>query len=280
MNSKISVRHVDKIFDVKGGEFLAARDVNLEVASEEFVCVVGPSGCGKSTLLRMLGGLDTPTSGEVLLRHDDPSRPITAMIFQQESVFPWLTVEQNAAYGLKVTNNWKGAESEEKVSYFLEKTGLSSFRKFHPHQLSGGMKQRLSVARAFVANPEILLMDEPFAALDEQNKMLLQQELGKLWETNRSTVVFITHSLEEAVLLGDRVVVMTSAPGHLKYSTPVPFERPRDLGELRRTPEFNDLTRQIWEMLRDEVERARALEAGRVSSRGGKTAGLMAKTGA
>jgi NitT/TauT family transport system ATP-binding protein len=266
--AKIAVRHVGKAFTVRGGEFVALRDVDIEVEAEEFVCIVGPSGCGKSTLLRMLGGLETASSGDVNMRHDNPARPLTAMIFQQESVFPWLTVEKNAAYGLKVTNSWKGAESAERVEYFLEKTGLLAFRDFYPHQLSGGMKQRLSVARAFVTNPEILLMDEPFAALDEQNKMLLQEELGKLWESFRSTVVFITHSLDEAVLLGDRVVVMSSAPGHLLRSFEIPFARPRVLSELRRTREFNDLTHEIWELLRDEVQRARALETRRIGTRG------------
>jgi NitT/TauT family transport system ATP-binding protein len=278
VTAKISIRNVSKVFSVKGGEFLAVRDVNLDVAAEEFVCIVGPSGCGKSTLLRMLGGLETVTKGDIRLDHHQPGRPVSAMIFQQESVFPWLSVEQNAAYGLQVTNAWKGKESEERVEYFLEKTGLQSYRKFHPYQLSGGMKQRLSVARAFITNPEILLMDEPFAALDEQNKIMLQGELGKLWEANRSTVVFITHSLDEAVLLGDRVIVMTSVPGQLKRSFDIPFERPRDLIELRRTPEFNALTREIWALLREEVERARALEAGRIS--GGDAGQLASAVGA
>ena len=273
MQDKISVRNVSKFFSVGGGEFQALKDVHLHVGAEEFLCIVGPSGCGKSTLLRMLGGLDTPSGGEIRMQHDNPQRPLTAMIFQQESVFPWLTVEKNAAYGLHVTNTWRGAESRERVDYFLEKTGLLSFRGFHPYQLSGGMKQRLSVARAFITNPEILLMDEPFAALDEQNKALLQNELGKLWEDFRSTVVFITHSLDEAVLLGDRVVVMSSAPGHMKQTFDVPFARPRDLIELRRTPEFNDLTREIWLLLRDEVQRARAQEAGRVSKARGASYG-------
>jgi NitT/TauT family transport system ATP-binding protein len=276
VTAKISIRNVSKVFSVKDGDFLAVRDVNLDVAPEEFVCIVGPSGCGKSTLLRMLGGLESMTKGDIRIDHHQAGRPVTAMIFQQESVFPWLTVEQNAAYGLQVTNSWKGKESEERVDYFLEKTGLNSYRKFHPYQLSGGMKQRLSVARAFITNPEILLMDEPFAALDEQNKILLQGELGKLWESNRSTVVFITHSLDEAVLLGDRVIVMTSVPGRLKRSFNIPFERPRDLIELRRTPEFNALTREIWELLREEVERARAIEAGRIT--GGDGAEKLAAT--
>ena len=263
--AKISVRGVGKTFEVRGGSFDALRDLTLEVADQEFLCIVGPSGCGKSTLLRMLGDLDTPSTGALEIEHAEPARPLTAMIFQQESVFPWLTVERNAAYGLKVTNTWQGERSVRQVEYFLEKTGLLSFRKFFPHQLSGGMKQRLSVARAFITNPEILLMDEPFAALDEQNKMLLQQELGKLWEAFRSTVVFITHSLDEAVLLGDRVLVMSSAPGRILHSIRIPFERPRTLMALRRSPEFNRITEEIWAVLADEVERARTQEAGRIS---------------
>jgi NitT/TauT family transport system ATP-binding protein len=268
LSAKISIRGVSKSYTVRGGTFQALRDINLEVGAEEFVCIVGPSGCGKSTLLRMLGELDTPTSGTIRMQHSAPDRPLTAMIFQQESVFPWLTVEKNAAYGLQVTDTWKGRESQERIDYFLEKTGLLSFRDFYPYQLSGGMKQRLAVARAFITNPEILLMDEPFAALDEQNKILLQDELGKLWESFRSTVVFITHSIDEAVLLGDRVVVMSSAPGHLKRAFDIPFARPRNLLELREQPEFGRTTRAIWDALRDEVERARALEAGRIGKPG------------
>lgn len=265
MPTKISIRNVGKVFEQQGKPFEAVRDVTLEIGQEEFMCIVGPSGCGKSTLLRILGDLEQASSGEVEIAHEDRRRPLTAMIFQQESVFPWLTVEQNAAYGLKVTNTWNGAESRERVEYFLERTGLLQFRKFRPHQLSGGMKQRLSVARAFITNPEVLLMDEPFAALDEQNKMLLQQELEKLWEEFRSTVVFITHSLDEAVLLGDRVVVMTSVPGAIKQSIDVPFERPRDLIDLRRSPEFGNITHRLWAALREEVQRARTHEVGKVA---------------
>ena len=274
---KIEIEGVGRIFDVKGAPFAALRDTSLTVRDEEFLCIVGPSGCGKSTLLRMLGGLEYPTSGSVRIEHANAARPLTAMIFQEESVFPWLTVEKNAAYGLRVTDTWRGAESVERVDYFLEKTGLMRFRKFYPHQLSGGMKQRLSVARAFITNPEILLMDEPFAALDEQNKLLLQQELGKLWESNRSTVVFITHSLDEAVLLGDRVLVMTSAPGRIKQSIDVPFARPRMLMDLRRTPEFNQLTGEIWDLLRDEVEQARSQEA--AGRRGTSSAAVPTESG-
>ena len=263
----ISVLDVTKSFVVPGGRFEALAGVTLSVADQEFLSIVGPSGCGKSTLLRMLGGLETPTAGEIRLADVTPERPLTCMVFQEESVFPWLTVEQNASYGLRVTGRWNAAEHRARLDYFLEKTGLTEFRCYYPHQLSGGMKQRLSVARAFVTHPQILLMDEPFAALDEQNKRLLQEELGKLWEESRTTVVFITHSIEEAVLLGDRVAVMTSAPGAIKRVVDVPFERPRDLAAIRETPEFSALTAEVWAVLREEVLKARDLQTARLSAR-------------
>ena len=265
---KVIVRDVERTFDVRRRAFRALEGVTLEVQRNEFLCIVGPSGCGKSTLLRMLGNLEKPSSGLLQIRHDSAERPLSAMIFQEESVFPWMTVAQNAAYGVKITGTWRGQESQRRVDELLEKAGLSRFRDFYPHQLSGGMKQRLSLVRAWATSPELLLLDEPFAALDEQNKALLQQELVKLWEEYRSTVVFITHSLEEAVLLGDRVAVMTSAPGRIKEVVSVPFERPRVLASLRRSGEFNQLVTGLWESLREEVERARTAElralAGRV----------------
>ena len=265
---KVIVRDVERTFDVRRRAFRALEGVTLDVQRNEFLCIVGPSGCGKSTLLRMLGNLEKPSSGLLKIHHDSAQRPLSAMIFQEESVFPWMTVAQNAAYGVKITGTWRGQESQRRVDELLEKAGLSRFRDFYPHQLSGGMKQRLSLVRAWATGPELLLLDEPFAALDEQNKALLQQELVKLWEEYRSTVVFITHSLEEAVLLGDRVAVMTSAPGRIKEVVSVPFERPRALASLRRSGEFNQLVTGLWDSLREEVERARAAElralAGRV----------------
>lgn len=267
VNAKISLRSISKAFQVDKREFYAVQNVSLDIADGEFVCIVGPSGCGKSTLFRMVGGLMEPTEGDIAIRRDSDDRPLTATVFQEESVFPWLTVEQNAAYGIKITRRWDKQRSPEIIDYFLEKTGLLPFRKLYPHQLSGGMKQRLSIARAFAAEPEILLMDEPFAALDEQNKLLLQDELVKLWEGNRSSVMFITHSIEEAVLLGDRVVVMTSSPGRFKEILDIPFQRPRDLQTLRTTPEFVETCRAIWELLREEVLNARDAQANRVKER-------------
>lgn len=263
--SKAVARNVDKFFEVRGrGTYQALQQLDLDIRENEFFCIVGPSGCGKSTFLRMLGGLDTPSSGEVRILHGSAERPLSAMIFQEESVFPWMTVAQNAAYGLKITKTWRGRPSEERIDFLLQKTGLSAFRTFYPYQLSGGMKQRLSLVRAWATSPELLLLDEPFAALDEQNKALLQQELVRLWEDFTSTVVFITHSLEEAVLLGDRVALMTSAPGRIKEIVEVPFARPRVLASLRRSTEFNRLVTRLWDSLKEEVEQARSNELARL----------------
>jgi len=264
--NKIEVEGVTKVFGSGTKGFRAIDGVNLTVREGEFVCIVGPSGCGKSTLIRMFAGLEAPTEGQIKIVHENPARPLTAMIFQQESAFPWLTVGENAAYGLKASRTWKGAESQERVDYFLQKTGLYSFRDFRPDQLSGGMKQRLSIARAFATNPEVLLMDEPFAALDEQNKLIMQEELASLWEEFRSTVLFITHGLDEAVLLGDRVVAMSSAPGRFIHSLDIDLPRPRQSSEIRRTPKFHALTAELWDILGREVQQARQQEAERIQA--------------
>ncbi len=186
------------------------------------------------------------------------------MIFQGDSLFPWMSVYDNAAYGLRMRHVDK-AEIAETVRVWLERIGLWRFRDLYPHQLSGGMRQRVSIVRAFANDPEILLMDEPFSALDEQNKVLLHEELLRIWEATKKTVVFITHSVEEAVTLGDRIMVMTANPGRAKAVIDVPLARPRNVLELRQNPVFGDLVVHIWEQLRDEVLRARQSENGRVS---------------
>jgi NitT/TauT family transport system ATP-binding protein len=254
--SAIRIHDLHKSF----GELSAIDGVSLDIGRGEFFMIVGPSGCGKTTLLRILAGLETATSGTIEI--DTPAgsdRPENAMVFQGESIFPWMTVWNNAAYGLRMRNA-PAALIQERVGHYLDRTGLTRFADYYPHQLSGGMKQRVSIARAFANDPEILLMDEPFSALDAQNKLLLQEELLRIWDEQKKTVVFITHSVDEAVYLGDRIMVMTAQPGKVKGFVRVPLPRPRNIIELQKAPEFGELVHRIWSELRDEVQRARDQE--------------------
>jgi NitT/TauT family transport system ATP-binding protein len=235
---------------------LAIDNVSIEIEEGSFFAIVGPSGCGKTTLLRILGGLETLTSGEVEIGRPAQGRPQYSMVFQGDSIFPWMTVWDNAAYGLRMRKAPK-EEIAASISLWLERTGLTRFAKLYPHQLSGGMRQRVSIARAFANDPEVLLMDEPFSALDEQNRTILQQELLRIWETDKKTVVFITHSVDEAVTLADRIMVMTASPGRAKCIIDVGLERPRNVLELRNDPRYGQLVYGIWGHLKDEVERAR-----------------------
>lgn len=249
---RVAARHLGMRFPLRGRELVALDDVNLQVRDREFCCIVGPSGCGKSTLLRILAGLERQTNGELHLEVHDPAKPLTAMVFQEQSIFPWMTVEDNVGYGLAM----RGVHANVRrgiVGHYLEKVGLTQFARAYPHQLSGGMKQRASVARAFATDPEILLMDEPFASVDEQTRALLQEELLRVWESDRKTVVYITHSIDEALVLGDRVVVMSARPGHVKAEIDVSLPRPRSVYELKSTPEFAQLVARVWEPLRREV---------------------------
>jgi NitT/TauT family transport system ATP-binding protein len=242
------------------GQLSAIDGVSLDIGRGEFFMIVGPSGCGKTTLLRILAGLETATSGTIEI--DVPAgseRPENAMVFQGESIFPWMNVWNNAAYGLRMRNA-PASLIKERVGHYLDRTGLARFADYYPHQLSGGMKQRVSIARAFANDPEILLMDEPFSALDAQNKLLLQEELLRIWDEQKKTVVFITHSVDEAVYLGDRIMVMTAQPGRVKCFVRVPLPRPRAIIELQKAPEFGELVHRIWSELRDEVQRAREQE--------------------
>jgi NitT/TauT family transport system ATP-binding protein len=260
--TQISLSGVRKYFGNSG--FTALDGITIDIPQGEFFVIVGPSGCGKTTLLRILAGLDRQSEGSVEIRQSDPSRPTNSMIFQGDSLFPWMTVYDNAAYGLRM-RRVPEREVTEAVRIWLERTGLWRFRDSYPHQLSGGMKQRVSIIRAFVNDPEILLMDEPFSALDEQNKLLLHELLLQIWEATRKTVVFITHSVDEAVTLGDRIMVMTANPGRTKAMIDVPFSRPRNVLELRQKPAYGELVFDIWEQLRDEVNRARMLTEGKAS---------------
>jgi NitT/TauT family transport system ATP-binding protein len=241
------------------GPLVAIDGVSVEIARGEFFMIVGPSGCGKTTLLRILAGLESITAGSIEIETPSSHRPVNSMIFQGESIFPWMTVWNNAAYGLRM-RRVPGSVIKEVVGHYLARTGLTRFASYYPHQLSGGMRQRVSIARAFANDPEILLMDEPFSALDAQNKLLLQEELLRIWEEHKKTVVFITHSVDEAVFLGDRIMVMTAQPGKLKSFVQVPVARPRNIIELQQTRQYGELITQIWASLREEVDRARRQE--------------------
>ena len=251
----IRIRDLVKSF----GSLVAVDHVSVDIRPGEFFMIVGPSGCGKTTLLRILAGLDTATSGTIEIDTPNSERPVNSMVFQGESIFPWMTVRQNASYGLRM-RKVAPAVIKEVVDHYLDRTGLTRFADYYPYQLSGGMKQRVSIARAFANDPEILLMDEPFSALDAQNKLLLQEELLHIWEEHKKTVVFITHSVDEAVFLGDRILVMTAQPGRVKLFVPVPLPRPRNIMELQKAPEFGELVHRIWAGLREEVQRARKQE--------------------
>ena len=237
------------------GDVHAAGPIDLSIDEGEFVCLVGPSGCGKSTLLRMIAGLTRPSAGEISLRFDGRGDQPLSMVFQDYGIYPWKTVEANVRFGLDLAGVAKRA-SRERVDHWLERLHLSEFRSAYPATLSGGMKQRVSIARALAVDPQLLVMDEPFAALDAQLRQVLQDELLELWQADRRTVLFVTHSLEEALVLGDRVLVMSARPGRIIQDIRVPFERPRR-PEVRALPEFGALKERLWSHLRGELEEER-----------------------
>jgi NitT/TauT family transport system ATP-binding protein len=252
----IRIENLRKEYGSGPQRVVALDGIDLAIAPGEFVCIVGPSGCGKSTLLRILAGLDHATSGTLDI--DATGWPVVnAMVFQESGLFPWMNVEKNVGFGL-MTRGVAASEIATRVEAALKLVGLTRFRKHYPHQLSGGMRQRSAIARAFVTDPGMLLMDEPFAALDAQNRVLLQAELVRLWEQTGKTVIYVTHSIEEALLMGDRTVIMTAQPGRIKQTIEVPFPHPRDLMQLSASAEFGKLKLDIWRVLEEEVTRARA----------------------
>lgn len=260
MPTKIVARHVTKLFESKRGFVTAIHDFNLEVAEGEFVCIVGPSGCGKSTFLRILAGLEPLSKGEVTITPgDDLEKPLNNVVFQEYAIFPWKTVLDNVAFGLQMRGVPKG-ERLGVAEAWLARVGLRKFADYYPSQLSGGMKQRVSIARALANDPEVLLMDEPLGALDAQTRLVLQEELLRIWEETRKTVVYITHSLDEAVLLGDRVEIMSAHPGTNKASFRVDIPRPRTI-KTTTTPAFVKLEAAIWDVLQEEVRTAMRAQA-------------------
>ncbi|CAN5613477.1 ABC transporter ATP-binding protein [soil metagenome] len=260
MPAKILARDVTKTFPSAAGTTTAIERFNLTVSEGEFVCIVGPSGCGKSTFLRILAELVPLSSGEVRIRPGrDAGKPLNNVVFQEYAIFPWKTVIDNVAFGLEMRGVAKG-ERYRVADEWLGRVGLRKFAGYYPAQLSGGMKQRVSIARALANDPEVLLMDEPLGALEAQTKTVLQEELLRIWEAHRKTVVYITHAIDEAVLLGDRVVLMTAHPGTNKAEFRVDLPRPRTV-RTTATPEFARLRGAIWEALEDEVKKAMRAQA-------------------
>ena len=243
---KVRIDNVKKVFDTRRGEVVALNGVSFDIKENEFMCAVGPSGCGKSTLLNILAGLDSPTSGEVYVDGNlvEGPGPERGVVFQQYALFPWLTVEKNIEFGLKL-KGLPQSEIKERVEKYLEVVGLNEFAKSYPKELSGGMKQRVAIARAYAVNPEVLLMDEPFGALDAQTRTQLQQELLDTWEKEQKTCFFITHDVEEAIILATKVIIMSARPGRIKSIIDVNIPYPRNQ-ETKMTREFIELKNEIW----------------------------------
>jgi NitT/TauT family transport system ATP-binding protein len=247
LNQGVTVRSVSKNFAVRRGPQLPAiADVSLDLMPGEFVCLIGPSGCGKSTLLNILAGFEAPSSGSVELDGRPISKPgpDRGFVFQEYAIFPWLSALDNIRFGLRKAGLRRG-EQLKRSQQFIEVMGLRGFEHHYPHELSGGMQQRVAIARVLVIDPKILLMDEPFGALDAQTRTLMQVELHKIWQATRKTVLFVTHSVEEAIFLADRVVCMTKRPGRIKETVSIDLARPRDV----TSPEFNEYRRQLNEIV-------------------------------
>jgi NitT/TauT family transport system ATP-binding protein len=256
--SKVSLDGISLTYKTNAkGRLVALDNISLQVKPGEFVCVVGPSGCGKSTLLHLIAGLHQQSSGQVFVDGKPVSGPGTdrILIFQELGLFPWLKVGENVEFGMKMKNISK-AEREEKIQYYLRLVHLSKFRDSYTHQLSGGMRQRVALARALATEPDVLLMDEPFAALDAQTRDLLHDELERIWAETGRTIIFVTHNVREAVRLGDRVVLMTFRPGRVKQEFPIALPRPRHIEEtdVART------AREILDCLREEINKSLEVE--------------------
>jgi NitT/TauT family transport system ATP-binding protein len=249
---RIAVRGITKTFAGVHGDIRALDPVYLTIPEGQFLCIVGPSGCGKTTLLRIIAGLEQPTDGvvEFSIAHD--GKPLRSVVFQEQGIFPWMSVLQNTGFGLKVRGVGRKARDAEAHRY-LDMLGLTPFADAYPRQLSGGMRQRVNIARAFANDPAILLMDEPLASLDEQTKLLVQEDLLRLWDGSHKTVVYITHSLDEAIVLGDRVIVMTNRPGTIKTVVDIDLPRPRNVLDMQSNEAFFDIRSRIWTALREEV---------------------------
>ena len=250
---ELSVQHVSKRFTTRGTSLSVLEDVNFEVRKGEFFVIVGPSGCGKSTLLKIVQGLETPSEGDIRLagRALAGPTPDRGFVFQQDSLYPWRTVLQNVVFGLELMGI-KRAERIRRATSLIELVGLKGFESHYPSELSGGMRQRVNLARALAIDPEMLLMDEPFAALDALTRETMQQELLRIAAAANKTVLFITHQIDEAVLLADRVLVMSARPGRVIETVPIDLPRPRSLSDKRHA-EFQSIVDRIWNLVSGET---------------------------
>ena len=250
---KVQIKAVEKIYEGRNGKTVALNGVNLDIYDNEFICVVGPSGCGKSTLLNIIAGLHEASSGEVLVDgvKVEGTGVDRGVVFQQYALFPWLTVKKNVMFGLKLKKDLTDEQREEIAMKYIKIVGLEKFVDAYPKELSGGMKQRVAIARAYAVNPSLLLMDEPFGALDAQTRTQLQTELLKTWEEEKKTCFFITHDVEEVILLATKVIVMSARPGRIKEVIDIDIPYPRGQ-ESKMLPRFTELKNYIWNMVYKE----------------------------
>lgn len=260
MPPKLILRNISMEYSTRSGKILAIDNLSAQVYDREFVTIVGTSGCGKSTLLRMIAGLIRPTAGEILLDNHLVTRPgpDRGMVFQSYTLFPWLTVRKNVEFGLKI-KRIPEAERREIAFHFINIVGLKGFEEVYPKNLSGGMKQRVAIARALANDPHILLMDEPFGALDAQTRSLMQELLLKVWEESHKTILFVTHDIDEAIFLGDRIYVMSARPGKIRQEIVVPLERPRRY-EMLTAEGFMRVKREVLEIIHEESVKAMQYE--------------------
>ena len=249
---KVKIDNVRRVFNTRNGEMIALNGVSLDIMENEFICVVGPSGCGKSTLLNIIAGLLEPTSGKVYCDGKEVTGTGTerGVVFQQDALFPWMTVKKNVMFGLNL-KGIKGKEAEDIAMKYIKMVQLEDFVDHYPKELSGGMKQRVAIARAYAVNPSILLMDEPFGALDAQTRTQLQTELLETWEKERKTCFFITHDVDEAIILAQKVIIMSARPGRIKEIVDINIPYPRTQ-ETKMTPEFLELKNHIWSQVYQE----------------------------
>ena len=247
LTPKVQIKAVEKIYEGRNGKTVALNGVNLDIYDNEFICVVGPSGCGKSTLLNIIAGLHDATSGEVLVDgvKVEGTGVDRGVVFQQYALFPWLTVKKNVMFGLNLKKELTKEQREEIAMKYIKMVGLEKFADSYPKELSGGMKQRVAIARAYAVNPSLLLMDEPFGALDAQTRAQLQTELLETWQKEQKTCFFITHDVDEAIILGQRCIIMSARPGRIKKIVDIDIPYPRTQ-ETRLSPEFNRLKNEIW----------------------------------